>query len=275
MDMTLITTTIYVPRVLELYRRLNPDVSIVVAGNRKTPHDACPRFLRRSVTRCTSVMKSRRNLGYRSSPVIGWNRIMRRNVALLEAIKSGAEIIVQLSMTTTFRSTRATSPTSSGSSRSPSTESLFRPSVAGSTSASCSSQALPSRIPIHPPSRGPRYSDGGRCGGADRSCRRSLDGRPRYRRYGATSRINRSFITWPRSPTTPGLAVSPGCIAPFNTQNTAFLRELAPLLMASTSALVVTTTSGRRTSRRRRSCGEHGYRLHFGHTVCLAGPQSA
>ena len=39
MDMTLITTTIYVPRVLELYRRLNPDVSIVVAGNRKTPHD--------------------------------------------------------------------------------------------------------------------------------------------------------------------------------------------------------------------------------------------
>jgi hypothetical protein len=59
-----------------------------------------------------------------------------------------------------------------------------------------------------------------------------------------------------------GLAVSPGCIAPFNTQNTAFIRELAPLLMVHIGvgryddiwASYIT----------QRVMREHGYHVHFG-----------
>ena len=38
MKIALITTTIYVPRVLSLYRELGPDVAFFIAGDRKTPH---------------------------------------------------------------------------------------------------------------------------------------------------------------------------------------------------------------------------------------------
>lgn len=39
MKIALISTTINVPRVLALYRAFGPEVEIIVAGDRKTPHD--------------------------------------------------------------------------------------------------------------------------------------------------------------------------------------------------------------------------------------------
>lgn len=92
MKVGLITTTINVPRVLELYRAYGPDVRFFVATDVKTPEAA---------------IKFCKDLGnidvffFGSSPwkcfeIIGHNSIQRRNIALLEALKWGAEIIVTI-----------------------------------------------------------------------------------------------------------------------------------------------------------------------------------
>lgn len=93
-QLALITTTIYVPRVLERYRELNKDVLFFIAGDRKTPHDELRSLASRLGNAVYYSDTDQEKLGYRSSELIGWNRIMRRNIALLEAIKYGADIII-------------------------------------------------------------------------------------------------------------------------------------------------------------------------------------
>jgi len=87
-NITLITTTISVPHVISLYRRhAPPGTGIVVALERETPHEL-HEFLH--------AIDARPVLGesYTCSPLIGWNCIQRRNIALLEAIRRRTEIIV-------------------------------------------------------------------------------------------------------------------------------------------------------------------------------------
>jgi hypothetical protein len=260
MDITLITTTIYVPRVLELYRRLGPDVSIVVAGDRKTPHDEVRSFLATLGNATYLSDDDQEKLGYRSSAVIGWNRIMRRNIALLEAIKGGAEIIVSIdddniplepSYFADFE--RILSQPFNGISVS--TErgwfnvgELLEPKV------------------YH---RGFPYAHrhvdlgirmegvvGARIGVAAGLWVGDPD-------VDAMERLtNQPVVHHLASTLEAGLAVSPGCIAPFNTQNTAFIRELAPLLMVHIGvgryddiwASYIT----------QRVMREQGFRVHFG-----------
>jgi hypothetical protein len=90
----LITTTIYVPEVLARYRELGPDVSFIVAGDRKTPHKESRQFVDSLGNALYLSDEDQEKLGYKSSEVIGWNKIMRRNIALLEAIKGGFDVIV-------------------------------------------------------------------------------------------------------------------------------------------------------------------------------------
>lgn len=92
MKTALITTTINVPHVLALYRKYGPDVRFFVAGDLKTPDAAAmgsdaPHYM------SADYQKS---LGYKCSALIGWNCIQRRNIALLEALKWGADVIVSI-----------------------------------------------------------------------------------------------------------------------------------------------------------------------------------
>ena len=96
MRIALITTTIYVPTVLEHYRRLDSGVAMFVAGDRQTPHVAARSFIESLGNATYYSDADQEKLGYKSSAVIGWNKIMRRNIALLEALRWGADIIVSV-----------------------------------------------------------------------------------------------------------------------------------------------------------------------------------
>lgn len=91
MKIALITTTIDVPNVLALYRKLDPDVRFFVVGDLKTPHETVAAF-------CEALGNARYihpddQQRWKCSYFIGWNCIQRRNIALLEAIEWGADII--------------------------------------------------------------------------------------------------------------------------------------------------------------------------------------
>ena len=98
MRVALITTTINVPTVLALYRKLGPDVEMFVAGDYKTPPEAyefCEQLEYDSGT-TIHFYNPRGQSDYKCSELLGWNNDSRRNIALLEAVKLGAEIIVSI-----------------------------------------------------------------------------------------------------------------------------------------------------------------------------------
>lgn len=94
----LITTTINCPRVLELYRAHDPDVGIFIAGDERTPHEEvqalCQRLQNYAGNANYYSPAHQKELGYQCSALIGWNTIARRNIATLEALKWGADIII-------------------------------------------------------------------------------------------------------------------------------------------------------------------------------------
>ena len=92
MKTALITTTINVPKVLALYRKLGPYVRFFVAGDQKTPEDAV-NYCTHDIPDCHFIFTSEQDK-WRCSKPLGWNTVRRRNMALLEALKWGAEIIV-------------------------------------------------------------------------------------------------------------------------------------------------------------------------------------
>lgn len=96
MKTALITTTINVPRVLELYRKYGPDVAMFIAGDK---HPRTPE-IRKYCDGMEFVHfddpERTEELDYKCSELIGWNCIQRRNIALLEAIKWGADVIVSI-----------------------------------------------------------------------------------------------------------------------------------------------------------------------------------
>lgn len=92
MRTALITTTINVPKVLALYRKLGPDVWFYVAADEKTPLEAYEFCA--DIPNCEILSPDRqKELGYECSSLLGWNNDSRRNIALLEAIKDGADVI--------------------------------------------------------------------------------------------------------------------------------------------------------------------------------------
>lgn len=233
MKVALVTTTIYVPRVLALYRALDGDVEFFVAGDRKTPHDEVRRFLDELGNARYYSDAEQEELGYRCSPIIGWNRIMRRNIALLEAIRSRADVIVSIDddniplASTYFDDFRRVlgSPYSG-------------PAI--STERGWFNVGELLEPPVY--HRGFPYEHrhvdlglrlegivdarigvaaGMWVGDPDIDAMERLTNRPVVQRVGAVLES--------------GVAVAAGCWAPFNTQNTAFVRELAPLLMVLTA----------------------------------------
>lgn len=94
MRVALITTTINTPTVLELYRQHGPDVAMFVAGDLKEAAGVAE--FCESIRATFLSAPSQAALGYRCSDLLGWNTLARRNIALLEAVKWGADIIVTI-----------------------------------------------------------------------------------------------------------------------------------------------------------------------------------
>lgn len=92
MKLALVLTTINVPDVLKLYRAVGPDIEIFVAGDTKTPAEAS--------NFCASIgatylsPETQKSLGYACSDLLGFSTIGRRNIATLEALKDGADVLV-------------------------------------------------------------------------------------------------------------------------------------------------------------------------------------
>lgn len=229
MRIGLITTTIYVPKVLELYRALDGEVAIFVAGDRKTPHAEARAFVSGLGNAVYLSDTDQENLGYRSSELIGWNRIMRRNLALLEAIRAGCDLIVSID-----------------DDNIPVDRGYFR-DFAGVLGRPYAGPVIHAEAgwfdvggffapPFHhrgfPYDR--RHADpgirvspcaGGRIGVAAGLWMGDPD-------VDAMQRItNRPVALQPSEMLRAGIAVAPDCWTTFNTQNTAFIRALAPLMM--------------------------------------------
>lgn len=91
----LITTTVHVPRVLAVYRALRADVHIVVTGDEKTPPEA--RAFVESLGDAVYLGKEdQARLGYACSSHLGWSTIGRRNIAALEAMKTRPDVLVTI-----------------------------------------------------------------------------------------------------------------------------------------------------------------------------------
>lgn len=93
MKTALVTTTINIPTVLALYRKLGPDVEIFVTGDMKTPVPEAYQFM--AELGCIAKVPQEQE-GWACSELIGWNTIRRRNIAVLEALKWGADVIVTI-----------------------------------------------------------------------------------------------------------------------------------------------------------------------------------
>lgn len=94
MKVALVTTTINVPKVLSLYRALGPDVFFVIVGDRKTPDRQVVEFLHDIPNHAYYGADLLNH--YKCAKYIGFNSIQRRNLGYLEALKMGAEIIVTI-----------------------------------------------------------------------------------------------------------------------------------------------------------------------------------
>jgi hypothetical protein len=81
---------------LERYRQLDPEVAIFVAGDRQTPHAEARSFIEALGNAAYYSDADQEKLDYKCSKIIGWNKIMRRNIALLEALRWRAEVIVSV-----------------------------------------------------------------------------------------------------------------------------------------------------------------------------------
>lgn len=92
MKIAIATTTINIPIALQLYRKIGPGVRFFVAGDRKTPEDAV-NYCQHDVSDTHFIFTSEQDQ-WKCSKHIQWNCIQRRNIALLEAIKWGADVIV-------------------------------------------------------------------------------------------------------------------------------------------------------------------------------------
>lgn len=93
MRTALVTTTINVPHVLRLYRALDAHVRFFVAGDWKTPLEA--NILMGEIGNAWMIFPEMQ-WSWACSDPIGWNCIQRRNIATLEALKWGADLIINI-----------------------------------------------------------------------------------------------------------------------------------------------------------------------------------
>lgn len=93
MRLALCTTTIHIPHALKLLRKCSPDVMFFIAGDRKSPDLDITNMLEDVPNHMYFSVDWRLNSQWKCSKFIGWNTLARRNIAFLEAVKWGADVI--------------------------------------------------------------------------------------------------------------------------------------------------------------------------------------
>lgn len=91
MKIALATTTIHIPKVLELYKACSSTAKQFVALDEKSPD--------RAISYLNDVVKAHWITGaahWKCTKLIGVNTLARRNLAFLEALKWGAEVVVSI-----------------------------------------------------------------------------------------------------------------------------------------------------------------------------------
>lgn len=91
MNIFSVTTTVNVPHTLAAYQAAGKYVEFLVVGDRREPVELAD-FCTNAKVRFLNA-DAQEALGYKCSSLIGWSTIQRRNIGLLEGLKSGAEII--------------------------------------------------------------------------------------------------------------------------------------------------------------------------------------
>lgn len=98
MKRALITTTINVPTILRTWAKmLSPGDHIIVTGDHKSPHKTIHALMNEideTTGIVTTYLEPEDQMGWKSSEVIGWNCIQRRNIALLEALSVKPDYII-------------------------------------------------------------------------------------------------------------------------------------------------------------------------------------
>ncbi len=92
-DIALVTTTIGTADVLHAYRADDADVEIIIAGDLKSPHDALRALCVELGNARYLSPEDQDALGYEVGRLAGWRCVQRRNIAILEAMRAGADII--------------------------------------------------------------------------------------------------------------------------------------------------------------------------------------
>ena len=226
-DIALFTTSIGDCRVLRQYRASDPDVLFIIAGDVSTPHEQVKALCRELGNAVYLDPQEQDRLGYKCSDVLGFRTIQRRNIALLEAIRSGADVVLSIDDDNAPRHKsyfedlrKAFQP-------------LDRPSMIAAhrwfnlgdyADEPFYYRGFPFSLRLHDPAS-PTLPIPARVGVVNgliygdpdiNAIDRYLDGGPRVRTY--HSIVER------------GVAVSPRFTwTPINSQNTAYVRELAPL----------------------------------------------
>jgi len=95
MKRVLITTTIHVPENLRAWRNAGMSLEdvVIVAGDTNSPHEAIEAFLK-TLPGDNRYLRPEDQLKWRCSSVIGWKSVQRRNIALLEAMVLKPDYIV-------------------------------------------------------------------------------------------------------------------------------------------------------------------------------------
>lgn len=228
----LVTTTIHVPDVLRRYRSLRPDMQMIIIGDKKSPDDEIKTFVKSLGNALYLNTEDQEKLGYKSSKLIGWNSIQRRNIGFLEALKHGADIIISVDddnipmdehyveqfvtlLTKPYQGLALTSPTgwiNIGE--------FLKPKI------------YHRGFPYDFRHKDLQYSlhlvADARIGVAAGLWLGDPD-------IDAMERItNRPIVHDVTDIATHGVIISPDSVSPFNSQNTAYIRELAPLFMMLT-----------------------------------------
>lgn len=94
MKVALITTTINIPKVLALYRKLDDGVFFFITGDRKSPDIDITNLLFDIPNHLYLGLNAQHNRGYQCSTLIGPDCIQRKNIALLDAVRWGADVIL-------------------------------------------------------------------------------------------------------------------------------------------------------------------------------------
>lgn len=96
--LAVVTTTINAPHAIKLlhaHALFNMQVGFFVAGDLKTPEQECADVVKQCGANAFYLsVETQKKLNYRCSDLIGWGCIQRRNIATLEALKWGADVLV-------------------------------------------------------------------------------------------------------------------------------------------------------------------------------------